>query len=183
MTMARITERAGMPITNNLARQNLIGMSQQGDAAQRALAVDLISTMIVRLQQNPPQPPPPAPGAAAPATDPIPQVISELTEALRKATFDTDANVRAWATFLTAFISPQPEQQAAIEKFTGASDWQSRLFGVLLAQLTHQGIDQIKPLAEGDDDEIVEQLARGVVERFEAAATQPATAPAPAPAK
>ena len=104
--------------------------------------------------------------------------MSELTEALRKATFDTDANVRAWATFVSAYLSSEADQQAAIAKLTAASDWQSRMFGVLLAQLTQQGIDSVKPLAEGDDDEMVERLARGVVDRFAVAATQPTTPPA-----
>lgn len=178
VTMSRLAERTGMPVQQPVARQNLLGAAEQGTPSQKVLALDLIATLIVKLQKEPPAPP--AEDAAAPV-DSVPQMMSELREGLRKATYDTDENVRAWATFLTGYLSSPEEQAAAVQRLAGGSTWQERLLAGLLVQATRQGQAAIQPLAESDPDEAVRRYVTGLQDRLAAATTQPISAPAVEP--
>lgn len=181
VTMTRLVERMAMPIQQPAARQSLIGATATGTPTQKIAALELIATLIATLEHEPP-PAPDSPAGAADAADPTPQIIRELREALRRATFETDPTVRAYAHYLTGRIAPPQQQAAVIERLAGGSAWQDRLLAGMLILQTQQEIPAIDALAESDPDPAVRHFMAALDDlsavTTQAATTAPSTQPA-----
>jgi hypothetical protein len=103
----------------------------------------------------------------------------EILGNMHKAMNDPNPVVRAWAGFVMARTMnvSEEQRQSLIKELLEDPSWEARMLGVLLVQ--SMSADQWKtvagPLAEGDPDPLVRELARSVIDFADnPAATQPA---------
>ena len=100
-----------------------------------------------------------------------------LIEAVKKARFDSDANIRAWASFLFAFAAPEEERAPNVQRMLLDDAWQSRLLG--LAAMGNLPPERQKQLAnqvlETDSQQFVKHFAKATIEKpLPKPTTQPA---------
>jgi tetratricopeptide (TPR) repeat protein len=105
---------------------------------------------------------------------------AEVLGHMHKLTNDPNPVVRAWAGYVMARLSvvTAEQRQAVIKEMLEDPSWEARMLGTLLVQ----GMDPAQwktvagPLAEGDPDPLVREIADAVIDFADnPAATQPAT--------
>jgi tetratricopeptide (TPR) repeat protein len=105
---------------------------------------------------------------------------AEVLGHMHKMTNDPNPVVRAWAGYVMARLSvvTAEQRQAVIKEMLEDPSWEARMLGTLLVQ----GMDPAQwktvagPLAEGDPDPLVREIADAVIDFADnPAATQPAT--------
>jgi hypothetical protein len=90
-----------------------------------------------------------------------------LIEAVKKARFDSDPNIRAWAGLLFAFSCADEERGPNVQRMLLDDAWQSRLLG--LAAMANLPQERQKALAndviEKDSQQFVKDFARATIEK------------------
>jgi hypothetical protein len=106
-----------------------------------------------------------------------------LIESVKKARYDSDPNIRAWAGFLFTFAGPELERLPNLQRMIGDESWQSRLMG--LAAMANVPRDRQKQFAEEilekESQQFVKDFAKATLEKAPPKpTTQPAEGAAPA---
>jgi hypothetical protein len=108
-------------------------------------------------------------------------VAKDFINQINKETKDDSVAIRSWSKYLIAMCTPPDQQAAVLIKMSQDADWETRLLALLASRVMPQTmVTQMQNLAvglESDKEPLVATLARGVVEEFHRAATQPSAAP------
>jgi len=162
--LARGMERSAFSPTDDTITkvQNAV---QSGDGREKMRSVELLAALGVALRSQ---------------KEAAPEVRAKgdsLVEVVRKARFDADANVRAWAGFVFTFTGPEVEREPNVQKMMVDDAWQARLLG--LASMGALPQDRQKQFAR----EVIEKDAKDFVKDYAKAAMEmpppkpPATQP------
>jgi len=152
--LARGMERAAFPATDeNINRA--INLIQGGDAREKFRSMEVLTMLGMVLKNQKDQPPE------------IHAKGESLIESVKKARFDSDPNIRAWAGFLFTFAGPQVERETNLQKMIQDEGWQCRLLA--LAAMANVPRERQKMFAdevlEKDSQQLVKDFARATMEK------------------
>ncbi|HEV8293213.1 MAG TPA: hypothetical protein VGP94_14860, partial [Tepidisphaeraceae bacterium] len=160
-------ERAAFPPTEETMAK-AINALQGGDAREKMRSMEVLGMLGMALRgQKEAQPEVRAKGET-------------LIDAVKKARFDSDPNVRAWAGFIMAFAAPEEERAPNVQRMMLDEAWQSRLLGLAaMATLPRERQLQLaKEAMEKDSQQFVKDFAKATIEK---PPPKPTTQPAPNP--
>ena len=114
-------ERAAFPPTDEMMGKAINGL-QSGEPREKMRSMEVLAMLgaTLRAQKDA--------GAEVQARG------ESLIDAVRKARFDSDVNVRAWAGFLMAFVASENERAPNVERMMQEDTWQSRLLALAAMQ-------------------------------------------------
>jgi len=168
--LARGMERAAFPPTEENMNK-AVNLIQSGDAREKLRSLEVLTMLGMVLKGQ---------------KDAAPEVRAKgesLVEAVKKARYDADANIRAWAGFLFTFAGPELERLPNLTRMVGDEAWQCRLLG--LAAMANVPRDRQKQFAEEvlekDPQQFVKDFAKATLEKPPPKpTTQPVEGAAPA---
>jgi hypothetical protein len=160
-------ERAAFPPTDeNMNRA--INLIQGGDAREKMRSMESLAMLGMLLKNQ---------------KDAAPEVRARgesLIDAVKKARFDSDPNVRAWAGFIFTFGAPEEERAPNVQRMLLDEAWQSRLLGLAgMSPLPRERQMQLaRDVMERDSEQLVKDFAKATIEK---PPPKPTTQPAAAP--
>ena len=101
-----------------------------------------------------------------------------LIDAVKKARYDSDPNIRAWAAFIFTFAAPEEERAPNVQRMLLDEAWQPRLLGLAsMGALPRERQMQLaKEAMERDSQQFIKDFAKATIER---PPPKPTTQPAP----
>jgi hypothetical protein len=147
-------ERAAFP-----ANEGTIGAAvnalQSGDAREKLRNMEVLAMLGASLRGQ---------------KDAAPEVRAKgesLVDAVRKARFDSDPNVRAWAGFIVAFAASEEERAPNVQRMLLDETWQSRLLALAaMATLPRERQVQFaRDVIEKDNQQFVKDFAKATIDR------------------
>src|SRR5258706_249192 len=163
-------ERAAFPASEENINK-AINLIQGGDSREKLRSMEVVTMLGMVLKNQKDQPPE------------IHARGETLIESVKKARYDSDPKVRAWAGFLFTFAGPELERLPNLQRMIGDDGWQSRLLG--LAAMANVPRDRQKQFAEEilekESQQFVKDFARASLEKAPPKpTTQPVEGAAPA---
>ncbi|HEV8377767.1 MAG TPA: hypothetical protein VGP99_02875, partial [Tepidisphaeraceae bacterium] len=147
-------ERAAFPPTEEMMGR-AINAIQGGDAREKLRSMEVLGMLGIVLKSQ---------------KDAAPEVRAKgetLVDAVKKARFDSDPNVRAWAGFIIAFAAPEEERAPNVQRMLLDEAWQSRLLGLAaMGSLPRERQMQLaREAMEKDSQQFVKDFAKATIEK------------------
>jgi tetratricopeptide (TPR) repeat protein len=162
--LGKAMERGAFPPTEaNMAQA--VNLSQTGDAREKLRSLEVLTMLGMVLRNQKDQPPE------------VKAKGESLIEAVKKARFDSDPNIRAWAGLLFAFSGSEEERAPNVQRMLLDDAWQSRLLGLAaMANLPRERQVQLAhEVLEKDSQQFVKDFAKATIEKpLPKPTTQPA---------
>jgi hypothetical protein len=159
-----IERSAFAPTEQNMT--GAINLLQGGDAREKLRSMEVLGMLGAVLKGQ---------------KDAAPEVRAKgetLIDAVKKARFDSDPNIRAWAGFIFTFAAPEEERAPNVQRMLLDEAWQSRLLGLAsMGPLPRERQMQMaRDVMEKDPEQFVKDFAKATIER---PPPRPTTQPAP----
>jgi hypothetical protein len=147
-------ERAAFPPNDNTIAL-AINTLQAGDAREKLRSMEVLAMLGATLRGQ---------------KDAAPEVRAKgesLVDSVKKARFDADPNVRAWAGFIVAFAASEEERAPNVQRMLLDETWQSRLLALAaMASLPRERqIQFAKDVIEKDNPQFVKDFAKATIDR------------------
>ncbi len=172
----RAIERTPVSLNTPGARDELFKKLNLGDAGEKIRTEEMLAQFSAMIANQPD-----APAEAAMMAD-------ELRQAIEQGMSDSNARVRAFATYVISQVSQEPRKTDLAMRLANSSDWLQRVLILSAAAgLSEETRAEVLKKLSSDEDAVVKELAESTAAYLErsAAATQPADegdAPAPSAA-
>jgi tetratricopeptide (TPR) repeat protein len=165
--LGKSMERAAFPPSEETMGK-AINALQSGDAREKMRSMEVLAMLGATLRGQ---------------KEAAPEVRAKgeaLIDAVRKARFDSDVNVRAWAGFITAFAAGENERAPNVQRMMQDETWQSRLLALAAMQALprERQMQFANEAMDRPNKPFVKEFAKATIER---PPPRPTTQPAAAP--